>query len=108
MLNKLEVAYHRLTKLFYINLKQKKGKDWCLTSKVAGIDIELNHKIFPEVLGYEFKTNVDQALDKKQIIKSAKLEFFTADTTSKHQLTHSVLEAEAKKSLYNLYEVHHS
>ena len=59
MINKSEVAYPRLTKLFYINLKHKSGKDWCLTSKVAGIDIELNHKVFSEVLGYDFKVDTN-------------------------------------------------
>ena len=96
MLNKSEVAYPRLTRLFYINLKLKKGKEWCLTSKVAGKDIELNHKVFSEVLGFDFKIDADQILDKKQLIQSAKLDFFNESSPPKHQHTHSILEAEAK------------
>ena len=68
----------------------------CLTSKVAGIDIELIHKVFSEVLGFEFKVDVDQVLDKKEIIKNAKLEFFNVKNPTKHQLTHTILEAKAK------------
>ena len=35
-------------------------------------------------------------MDKKQILKNAKLEFFISDNPSKQQLTHSILDAEAK------------
>ena len=96
LINKSEIAYPRLVKLFYINLKLKKGKEFCLTSKAAGVDIELNHEVFSKVLGYDFKVDCDQVVDKKEIIKSAKLEFFNIQNPAKHQLTHSILEVEPK------------
>jgi hypothetical protein len=102
MINRSSVSYPRLTKLFYINLKQKKeSSEWCLESIVAGKKIEINHKTFCDVFGYEFqKEGEDQDLDKRQMLKEAKKEFFIDSTLIKHQFTHSILQAEPKILFY--------
>ena len=62
-----------------------------------GKKIVINHQTFCDVFGYEFvKESDSQDLDRKQMLKEAKKEFFIDSSIVKHQFTHSILEAELK------------
>ena len=76
LINPPKKAYPRLTRLFYVKLNQVPGKEFKITSRVAGIDIELDHEILAEILGCDAECDTDVYPDKRDAIKIAKRNSF--------------------------------